>query len=81
MSIYAGYNPKPNRWRDPELLALLKDLWENTKYSASRIALMLGTTRSAVIGKAHRMQLKRRKSPIKPKQKVTWLRPHEQRAR
>lgn len=68
----------PDTWGDPDKVRLLKDLWENTSYPASKIAHMLETTRAAVIGKAHRMWFKRRKSPI-IRQKVTWLRPHEQR--
>lgn len=53
-------------WTD-ERVALLKELWGNGK-SASEIADLLGgITRNAVIGKAHRLQLSGRPSPIKAK--------------
>ena len=51
----------------PERTDLLKRLW-NSSLSASAIALKLGnTTRNAVIGKAHRLKLPGRPSPIKNK--------------
>jgi GcrA cell cycle regulator len=52
-------------WTD-ERIALLKNGWENGK-SASQIAEELGegVTRNAVIGKAHRLGLASRPSPVK----------------
>jgi GcrA cell cycle regulator len=52
-------------WTD-ERIALLKNGWENGK-SASQIAEELGegVTRNAVIGKAHRLGLAARPSPVK----------------
>jgi GcrA cell cycle regulator len=53
-------------WTD-ERVALLKELWSQGK-SASDIADILGDiTRNAVIGKAHRLNLSGRPSPIKRK--------------
>lgn len=54
-------------WTD-ERIALLKELWEKG-LSASQIAIELGgVTRNAVIGKAHRMGLSSRPSPVKGEQ-------------
>ena len=52
-------------WTD-ERIALLKKMWKDGK-SAAEIAKTLGkgVTRNAVIGKAHRMGLSGRPSPIK----------------
>ncbi|HEY4547772.1 MAG TPA: GcrA family cell cycle regulator [Pedomonas sp.] len=52
-------------WTD-ERIELLKQLWEKGS-SASQIAEELGegVTRNAVIGKAHRLGLKARPSPVK----------------
>ncbi|WP_366656446.1 GcrA family cell cycle regulator [Fodinicurvata sp. EGI_FJ10296] len=53
-------------WTD-ERITLLRELWGNGK-SASEIAEILGgVSRNAVIGKAHRLQLSGRPSPIKGK--------------
>lgn len=54
-------------WTD-ERVTLLRQLWGNGK-SASEIAQMLGDqiTRNAVIGKAHRLGLSGRPSPIRKK--------------
>lgn len=57
-------------WTD-ERVALLKDLWAQ-EMSASEIAKRLGgTTRNAVIGKAHRLGLSRKAAPAKPKPQTT----------
>jgi GcrA cell cycle regulator len=52
-------------WTD-ERIELLKKLWDQG-LSASQIAdqLAMGVTRNAVIGKAHRLGLKSRPSPVK----------------
>jgi GcrA cell cycle regulator len=51
-------------WTD-ELIARLRDLWERG-VPTSQIARLLGpaVTKNMVIGKAHRLKLSRRKSPI-----------------
>ncbi len=46
-----------------ERLVLLKKLWDEG-LSISQIGEQLGVTRNAVAGKAHRMDLKKRQSPI-----------------
>lgn len=51
-------------WTEQKI-QMLKDMWGNG-YSASEIAKRLGgLTRNAVIGKAHRLKLSSRPSPIK----------------
>lgn len=58
-----------------ERVATLKKLWEDGR-SASQIAEMLGdVTRNAVIGKAHRIGLKGRPSPIRRQQVAQPKRP------
>ncbi len=49
-------------WTD-ERLTLLKQLWDEG-LSISQIGEKLGVTRNAVAGKAHRLNLKKRQSPI-----------------
>ena len=59
-------------WTD-ERVADLKRLWETGK-SASEIGKILGVSKNSVVGKAHRLQLRGRPSPIRrislPKVKV-----------
>ncbi|MBV6632682.1 MAG: global cell cycle regulator GcrA-like protein [Alphaproteobacteria bacterium] len=50
-------------WTD-ERVDVLRQLWDEGK-TASQIASVLGITRNAVIGKAHRIGVSRRPSPIK----------------
>lgn len=63
------------KWSN-DLVEQLKKLWNEGK-TANEIANELGKTlgetisRNAVIGKAHRLQLKSRPSPIKTKTKIT----------
>lgn len=71
-------------WTD-ERIALLKKMWKEGK-SAAEIAKTLGkgVTRNAVIGKAHRMGLSGRPSPIKkpaaPKKEAAAAPPKKERA-
>lgn len=56
-------------WTD-ERIATLKKMWEGGA-TASQIAEELGgVSRNAVIGKAHRLGLKARPSPVKPNEKA-----------
>lgn len=48
----------------PERIEELKKLWDQG-HSASVIGKMLGVSKNAVVGKAHRMKLESRPSPIK----------------
>lgn len=50
-------------WEEPEL-KILVDMWAAC-YSAGVIAKKLGRTKNAVVGKAHRMELDARESPIR----------------
>jgi GcrA cell cycle regulator len=66
-------------WTD-ERVAELKQLWEQG-HSASQIATILGeVTRNAVIGKAHRLGLSSRPSPIKAGQPGAAPRPKKKAA-
>lgn len=57
-------------WTEQKI-QMLKDMWGNG-YSASEIAKHLGgLTRNAVIGKAHRLKLSSRPSPIKREDETT----------
>jgi hypothetical protein len=54
-------------WTD-ERVELLKELWRIKGLSTSRIGVQLGgLSKNAVIGKAHRLKLEPRQSPIKPR--------------
>ncbi|MCS6986866.1 MAG: GcrA cell cycle regulator [Sphingomonadaceae bacterium] len=61
----------PFVWTE-ERIALLKKLWQEG-HTASQIAEALGEglTRNAVIGKAHRLGLSQRPSPLKPAERAT----------
>lgn len=48
----------------PELIAQLKDLWEKGE-STAEIGRRLGISKNAVVGKAHRLALPSRPSPIR----------------
>jgi len=55
-------------WTD-ERVAELTRLWESG-YSASAIGRLLGVSKNAVVGKAHRLRLQSRPSPIRRDQRV-----------
>ncbi len=59
-------------WTD-ERVAELSKLWD-TGYSASAIGKMLGVSKNAVVGKAHRMRLEARPSPIRRDQRARMRR-------
>jgi hypothetical protein len=46
-----------------ERVEILREMWLNNK-TAGQISIRLGTTRNAVIGKAFRLNLRRRPSPL-----------------
>lgn len=56
-------------WTD-ERVALLKKLWGEGKTAAEIATTLGGVTRNAVIGKAHRLKLSNRMSPIQANKKV-----------
>lgn len=63
--VIAHRSGSPTRWT-PELIAHLTTLWGDG-LSCSQIAEALGGfTRNAIIGKAHRLKLSGRKTPIQP---------------
>lgn len=49
----------------PEQVADLRRLWVDAKMPASEIGRQLGISKNAVVGKAHRLHLPSRESPIK----------------
>ena len=53
----------------PEKEAELERLWEGGK-TAGNIAKIMGLTKNQIVGKAHRMHLTPRPSPIKKKKRV-----------
>jgi len=70
-TTYSGFNKRVTKmsWT-PEKQEKLKKLWKQG-YTASQIATMLGdTTRNAVIGKAHRLNLQARAKSKKPAYKA-----------
>ena len=56
-------------WTD-ERVALLKKLWGEGKTAAEIAKELGGVTRNAVIGKAHRLKLSNRVSPIQQNKKT-----------
>ncbi len=59
-------------WTD-ERVSELSRLW-TAGYSASAIGRMLGVSKNAVVGKAHRMRLESRPSPIRRDQRTPMRR-------
>ena len=57
-------NKAQSGWTD-DRLAKLRELWDK-KLSITKIGEELGVSRNAVAGKAHRLGLEKRQSPIKP---------------
>ena len=51
-------------WADPRTEARLRALWDEG-HSTARIADMMGLTKNAIVGKAHRLGLPSRPSPIR----------------
>ena len=66
-------------WTD-DRVALLKKLWGEGKTAAEIAKELGGVTRNAVIGKAHRLKLSNRVSPIQQNKKVTPPKPQNQNA-
>jgi len=58
-----SHSAEPGTWTD-ERIEQLKQLWEQG-LSASAIGRALGVTKNAVVGKAHRLKLSSRPSPIR----------------
>ena len=56
-------NALPSGWTE-ERLVRLRELWDQ-KLSISKIGEQLGVSRNAIAGKAHRLGLEKRQSPIK----------------
>ena len=63
-------------WTD-ERVALLKKLWGEGKTAAEIAKELGGVTRNAVIGKAHRLKLSNRVSPIQQNNKKVTKAPEE----
>ena len=57
-------NKTQSVWTESRL-AKLRELWDE-KLSISKIGEALGVSRNAIAGKAHRLGLEKRQSPIKP---------------
>ena len=57
-------NKTQSVWTESRL-AKLRELWDE-KLSISKIGVALGVSRNAIAGKAHRLGLEKRQSPIKP---------------
>ena len=65
-----------NSWTE-ERLKKLRDLWDKG-LSISQIGEELGVTRNAIAGKAHRLGLPKRQSPISSKAKKAAAKPAEE---
>ena len=60
-----GMNNSPySRWDDPGVISHLKTLW-HAGVPTVQIALAIGVSKNSIIGKAHRLNLPGRPSPIK----------------
>jgi GcrA cell cycle regulator len=65
---FTARNGQNSDWTD-ERAETLRALWlqQDPHLSAGRIAQLMGTTKNAIIGRAHRMGLAARPSPITPR--------------
>lgn len=57
-----------------EMIAQLRTLWDEG-LSTSQIGLRMGITKNGIVGKAHRLDLPGRPSPIKARNGTPWVRP------
>ncbi len=58
-----------------ELESRLRHLWDDKALSTAAIGRRLGVSKNAVVGKAKRLGLPNRPSPIKPSEKPREVRP------
>ena len=66
-------NKAQSVWTESRL-AKLRELWDK-KLSISKIGEALGVSRNSIAGKAHRLGLEKRQSPIKPSIKKNEVKP------
>ena len=66
-------NKSQSGWTE-DRLSKLRELWD-LKLSITKIGEQLGVSRNAVAGKAHRLGLEKRQSPIKPSFKTKVSKP------
>ena len=62
----------------PDTIARLRSLWSEG-HSTAEIGRRLGASKNAVVGKAHRLNLPTRASPIRPKESGEASRPRRER--
>jgi GcrA cell cycle regulator len=61
-----GERPMAQTW-SAEAITRLRELWSDLRLSCAEIARRLGVSKNAVVGKAHRLKLPARPSPIQKK--------------
>lgn len=74
-SVGGGVQPRPTHWTPIKISALVA-LW-NEGLPTSEIGKRLGTSKNAVIGRARRLGLRPRSSPLPPRIKPDVIDPHE----